>query len=83
MINIDKEILELTQYAELEGSEWGQTAWALMNMWQSRTLISSTLTKALAKEIKAWLKDVKKNATIVEEVVEPKPYTVKSLEWDL
>ncbi len=80
-VDIDTAVAELEKYAELEGTEWGETVWGMTRLWQIRTLLSDKLVAALEKEIQLWLKDVKENATIVEEVIEPKPYTVKSLEW--
>ncbi len=82
MNDIDTILLDLTEYAELDDSEWGETVIAMLNMWQARCLISPRLTKALEKELRDWHKDVKKNAEIVEEIIEPAPYTVKSLEWN-
>lgn len=77
----DKTILELSEYAELAGSEWGETANALLSLHQMRTLLSDNMIKALEYEIVAWLDNVKESAEIIEEVVTPSSYTVKSLEW--
>lgn len=79
---MDDVITELTTYAELEGSEWSSTVWALINMYQMRTLISPRLEAALEKELLEWLIEVKKNTTIVEETIIPTSYTVKTLEWN-
>ena len=73
-------IAELEKFADLEGSEWGETAHALINMWYGRTLLSKRLVSALEKEILTWLKDVKKNATIVERE-ETFTRKIKDLEW--
>jgi hypothetical protein len=78
---MSKVVSELESYAELEGSEWGETVYTLTHMWQLRTLLSKKMVTALESEMKSWLKDVKKNTEIIEELIEPAPYTVKSLEW--
>lgn len=77
----DKTLTELQQYAELDGSEWGETVFALLNMYQYRTLLSNELIKALKIELEFWLEDVKESTEIVEEVITPAPYSVKTLEW--
>ena len=84
MSNTDKMyeiVTELEKYAELEGTEWSETVYAMTHLWQIRTLLDDKMVVCLEKEIQSWLKNVKKNATIVEETIEPKPYTVKTLEW--
>lgn len=77
---MDKIIEELTAYAELDGTELGETFIALINLWNTRTYLSEKLVKALEKEIKANLADVKENAEIIE-TEETFTRKVSYLEW--
>ncbi|MGH2613543.1 MAG: hypothetical protein ACRDFB_10925 [Rhabdochlamydiaceae bacterium] len=77
----DKMVADLEKYVELEGSEWGSTAAALIQLWHYRTLLSDAVVKALEKEISDWLIDVKNNATIVERK-ETITEVITELEWN-
>lgn len=77
----DKTLTEFQQYAQLDGSEWGETATHLLHMYQIKTLLSNNMVKALKQEIEDWLENVKESAKIIEEVITPSPYSIKSLEW--
>lgn len=73
-------VQELTKYAELEGSEWGDTACGLLHLWHMRTLLSEEFVVSLEKEIQSWFDEVKANATI-EEFTETTTHTYKELIW--
>lgn len=80
MTSMDDVDRELTEYADLDGTEWGETASALLRLWQMRTLLSEEFLSALEKEIREWLEHVKENTTITEHE-QTHTYKVKELEW--
>jgi len=79
---IEKAIAELRDYAELDGSEWGEAAIAICEMWTHSWQYSKTLVKALEKEILAYLRCVKSCTEIKEyEETENVVRKYRELEW--
>lgn len=71
----------LVEYAECDGTEWGETILALANLWRYYDYLSEDLQKALDKEIADQLEYIKQNCRIVEEE-ETFTRTVKTIEWN-
>ena len=80
MDNMMEQIEELSKYSELDGSEWGETMQALIQLAQYRDYISEELQVLLAKEVSDSLAYVKENCTIVE-TEETFKRTVRELDW--
>lgn len=72
---------DLLKYAELDGTEWGETLQILCNLASYRDYISEELAAALDKEMSDQLQYAKSHCRIVEV---PHTYTRTSqeLEWD-
>lgn len=81
--NIDDVIEELTEYANLEGSELGGLAGSLIEMYESyMDYVSDEFLKALEKEMRDQLDNFKENSAIVEEeITETITRKVKELVW--
>ena len=73
---------ELTEYAELEGSELGDSCKLLIQVAYFHSYFTEEFQKSLELEIIAQLNHFKKNSRIVEKVLNPIIYKVKELEWD-
>jgi len=78
MKHINDVIDELQTYADLEGSELGETCQQLINLWNMESYISSDLAEQLEKEIRWHLGNFKSCYEIIEET---RQYAVKSLEY--
>lgn len=72
---------ELEKYAVLDGSEWGETCLALINLSGCYAYISEGMSNMLLTELVENLNAAKSGATIVEEQ-ETYTKTVRRLEWD-
>jgi hypothetical protein len=57
---------QLIEFAELDGTEWGEMILEIDRLWQYRSHMGVGLTKALESEMRAQWKWAKNNLTIVE-----------------
>ena len=64
----DEEFNKLIEFAELDGTEWGEMILAIDALWGRRDYIDEKTKKALEKEITEQWKWAKENLTIVESV---------------
>jgi hypothetical protein len=67
MNNISDDILELQEYANIEGSELGEACWALIGLFGYRDYISDECAEIIKNEILKQLKNFKENSEIIEE----------------
>lgn len=78
--NIMSSADELELYAEVDGTELGETCHALSEMGRNTSMLSEGFLEALNKEIEWHLENYQKNARIVEEE-ETITRKVAYLEW--
>ena len=68
MTSMSKEdYAKLIEFAELDGSEWGEMILEIDRLWSYRSHMSVGLTKAMESEMRAQWKWAKNNLTIVSE----------------
>lgn len=77
----DEQLVELNEWAECEGTEWGETVIDLIRMHDYRTYCSDAFNTAVEKEITRFYKDGKKHASFVERE-ETITRTVREFVWD-
>ena len=77
---MEKEIKELEEYANMEGTEIGELCHVLIRMANYRDYMSDEFRLALEKEIKSQLNMFKGSTQIVEKV-ETFTQKFKELEW--
>jgi hypothetical protein len=79
---MNKQIDELQEYADLDGTEWGEAMEALCNLaCRGRGYLDEEFMSGVLEEIGKELTYVRDNAIIVDET-ETIIRTVKSLEWN-
>ncbi len=71
----------LEEYAELEGSELGETLTALIRLSRHESHINKPLAVALQIEMQDQLDWLKDNCTIEEEIVQPSTYKKRVLRF--
>ena len=76
----DPKIVILTEYADLDESEWGEVVTQLLQLHQSRSLFSNKFVIALEKELLNFHKDIGVGCTIVEREKTHK-VMIRKLEW--
>jgi hypothetical protein len=81
--NMDKDIYtkleKLSEYAEYDGTEWGETVTALYDMYRMRPYLSDEFTSALEKEIDDQYQYAIENASL-EVSEETKTITTKTID---
>jgi hypothetical protein len=82
MNDIKQIMSELSVYSEADGTEWGETANKLMDLWRTSSLLDEEFIMALEKEIRSFLVAAQGLSHFEETVHTPEPYTVKELVWD-
>lgn len=71
----------LEEYAELDGTEWGEAMMLLCSLQGHRAYLSTELLIALQQEIDTNLANVKENATVTT-TTEYYSHQVKHLDWN-
>lgn len=78
---MDELIEELSEYADLDGTEVGEYWAALVDMCRHSDAMGDTFSAALDAEIKEQIQFIKDNFEIVEEETQSVTYKYKSLEY--
>ncbi len=73
--------MKLAKYAEIEGSEIGETCSTLISLVRCCDYVTPEFYTALCKEMKVQLDNFKEHSRIVERE-EVKTYRIKELEWE-
>lgn len=69
MTSMSKEdYARVLEFAELDGTEWGEMILEIDRLWSYRSHMSTSLTKELEAEMRRQWKWAKNNLTIVESV---------------
>ena len=78
--NIGEKLLELQEYAELDGTEWGELIQGLEHLYHYRDYMSSELAEALNFEIDLQWSAAKEFCVIVQNT-ETTTHTTRELIW--
>lgn len=79
MLNLEKSIKELEEFADLEGSELGEAWNSLIRINDHSYCFSERFGKMVEKEIINQAQDIEKNFEIVEEEISKPSYKRKIL----
>lgn len=77
---MNSKIMQLEEYAELEGSEIGESCMYLISLYRRRDYLSNHFINAVELEIDYQLDNFKENCRVVERESTHK-YIIKELEW--